>query len=65
MFVFAAVILLVCGILLLGSGFWMRSKAGRTSRFPWLRPLLAVVLILAGVVMVGLVLSGTIVLPLD
>lgn len=64
MFVFAAVVLLLCGVLLLGSGFWMRSKTGQNSQPSKLRTWLAVGMILAGIVMVGLVLSGTIVLPL-
>lgn len=64
MFVFAAVVLLLCGILLLGSGFWMRSKTGQSSQSSKLRTWLAVGMILAGIVMVGFVLSGTIVLPL-
>lgn len=42
MFVFAAVILLLCGVLLLGSGFWMRSKTGQSSQPSKLRTWLAV-----------------------
>lgn len=64
MYVFVTVVEILCGILLLVSGFWVHSKAGQGPRPSRLRKILAVALILSGAVMVGSVVSGTVVLPL-